>query len=377
MKKIVSTLLIAVLLVALFLSGSQTEKEKARKREAQEKLKIGVILVGDETESYSYSHIRGIQAAAKKQDIDKAQIKWKTRVDEPGECYDAAKELAADGCSLIISDSSSLEDEVQKAAEEFSDVQFVCIGGNLAKESGLSNFFNASTRLPEARYVSGVIAGMKLAELASTGALSEINYDENGNIRIGFVGSFPDDASRNDYAAFYFGVRSVIPNIHMDVEYTHCLYDMEVETTAADALMNLGCVIIAQHDGSTAVPGAIQARKDAGETVYYVGCNTDMLSVAPDAGLTSAVSNWKSYYTKLFYATKKQKGLTQDWTGGYKEKAVAVTEPGPECAEGTEGAAQTVIEQIKSGGLQVPAVSELPEGVVVEQNPVAEEEVTQ
>ena len=377
MKKIVSTLLIAVLLVALVLSGSQAEKEKARKREAREALRIGVILVGDETESYSYSHIKGIQAAAKKQGIAEDHIEWKTRISEPGQCYDAAKELAEDGCSLIIADSSSLEDEVQKAAEEFFDVKFVCIGGSLAKESGLSNFYNASTRLPEARYVSGVIAGMKLSDLDRTGKLSELNYDENGNIRIGFVGSFPDEDSRNDYVAFYYGVRSMIPNIHMDVEYTHSLYDMEVDTTAADALMNLGCVVIAQHDGSTAVPCAIQARKDAGETVYYVGCNTDMLSVAPDAALTSAVSKWKSYYTKLFQAAKKNRGPEQDWTGGYKEKAVAVTELGPECAAGSEDVGQMVIEQIESGEFQVPTASDIPEGAVTEQNPVVEEEVTQ
>ena len=376
MKKIVSTLLIAVLLVALFLSGSQAEKEKARKREAQEALRIGVILVGDETESYSYSHIQGIQEAAKKQGIPDGHIKWKTRISEPGECYDAAKSLAEDGCSLIIADSS-LEDEVQKAAEEFSDVAFVCIGGNLAKESGLSNFYNASTRLPEARYVSGVVAGMKLAELDQAGALSELNYDENGNIRIGFVGSFPDEASKSDYAAFYYGVRSMIPNIHMDVEYTHSQYDMEVDTTAADALMNLGCVVIAQHDGSIAVPCAIQARKDAGQTVYYVGCNTDMLSVAPDAALTSAVSRWKSYYNKLFGAAKKQKGLVQDWTGGYKEKAVALTEFGPEAVLDSEQFAQKVIEQIESGEFQVPTASDFSEGAVTEQNPVVEEEVTQ
>ncbi len=353
MKRFVSALLVVVLFAALLEGSIQAERANVRKKEALPELKVGVILNGDETESYTKAHIHGIQAAAKKLGISENNIEWKTRIDGSDVCYDAAKSLAEDGCSLIIANSRVHQDYIKKAAEKFPDVNFVCIGGDYAAISQIDNFYNGYTAIYEARYVSGVVAGMKLEEMLKKNQIPEGSVDEEGRVRIGYVGSYPDAQTVSDYTAFYLGIKSIVSNVVMNVAYTHTDYDMELETTAADTLMNLGCVIIGQHDGSTGVPAAIQARKDAGQIVYYVGCNADMSETAPTASLTSAVSNWKTYYLELFKKALHKEELPQDWCGGYAENAVKITQLGSETADGTETKVEELEAAISDGTCKV------------------------
>lgn len=353
MKRFMSVLLVAVLGIVLLEGSILTDRANVRKKEAVPELKVGVILNGDETESNTEAHIKGIQAAAKKLGISENNIEWKTRIDGSDACYDAAKSLAEDGCGLIIANSKAHQDYIKKAAEKFPEAKFVCIGGEYAAISQLDNFYNGYTAIYEARYVSGAVAGMKLEEMIRENCIPDGSMDEAGNVRIGYVGSYPDAENVSDYTAFYLGIRSVVSNVVMNVAYTHADYDMELETTAADTLMNLGCVIIGQHDGSTGVPAAIQARKDAGQIVYYVGCNADMLETAPTASLTSAVSNWNTYYLEIFKKALQKEKLPQDWCGGYAEDAVKITQLGPEAADGTAQKADEIESAISDGSYKV------------------------
>ena len=95
------------------------------------------------------------------------------------------------------------------------------------------------------------------------------------------------------------------------------------------------CVIVSAHADSTGAPSACQAALEAGTTVYSIGYNIDMLSVAPDAALTSATNVWAVYYTYAFDLIMKGEEIPTDWAAGFNEDAVAITALGPACAEGT------------------------------------------
>ena len=135
-------------------------------------LKIGVILVGDETEGYTKAHMDGIKAAAEKLGIPSSNIIWKYKVPESSECSDAAQDLVAQGCKIVLSNSYGHQSFMQQAASEEPDVQFVAMTGDTAALSGLENFSNAFTNVYEARYVSGIVAGTKIKELVDGDALS-------------------------------------------------------------------------------------------------------------------------------------------------------------------------------------------------------------
>ncbi len=69
-------------------------------------VKVGIILVGDENEGYTYAHIEGIRTALKNCGIDEAtQTIWKYVIPEDATCYDTAVDLAEDGCNIIFSNS--------------------------------------------------------------------------------------------------------------------------------------------------------------------------------------------------------------------------------------------------------------------------------
>ena len=52
-------------------------------------------------------------------------------------------------------------------------MQFVAMTGDTARANGLDNFHNAFTGIYQARYVGGVVAGMKLQQLIDEGKVED------------------------------------------------------------------------------------------------------------------------------------------------------------------------------------------------------------
>lgn len=314
MKKLLAIVLAAVMAFGVFaFTGCSGKTGKSD-------FKVGAILIGDENEGYTYAHIQGIEAAKKACNLSDDQIIYKYNVTEDEKCYEAAVDLG--------------------------DVVFChATGQKAAKHTELNNIFNYFDSIYEARYVSGIVAGMKLKALMDEGKVTD-PY-------IGYVGAYPYAEVVSGYTAFFLGIRSIVPEAHMDVQYTKEWFDLVKESEAANALMARGCVIIGQHADSTGAPSAVQAKYEAGETVFSVGYNIDMLSVAPDVALTSPQNNWGAYYTYAFEQVMNGKKPEQDWCRGYSDNAVQLSPLGKACAAGTQEAVDAAIEKIKSGELKV------------------------
>ncbi|MCD8342048.1 MAG: BMP family ABC transporter substrate-binding protein [Clostridiales bacterium] len=333
--------------------GEVSSSAEGEATAADSDLKIGIVLVGDENEGYTYAHIEGIQEAAASLGISDDQILWKYSISEDESCYDACIDLVESGCTLVITNSYGHQSYCQQAASECPDVQFVALTGDTANQAGLDNFHNAFTCVYQSRYVSGVVAGMKIAELVENGELSDDNYDADGNVKIGYVGAYPYAEVVSGYTAFFLGVQSVYENVSMEVQYTNSWFDLTGEYEAAKALISDGCVIIGQHADSTGAPSACQEMYESGTTVYSVGYNIDMLSVAPDAALTSATNVWSVYYEYVFSCMLNGEEIATDWAEGYDAGAVAITALGDSCAEGTADKVAEVEAALMDGSLQV------------------------
>jgi len=372
MKKILALILALCMALALCACGAATTTPTATPAEAAttpaagaaetaaavaaipvKDLKIGVICVEDENSGYDYAHISGVQAAAKSLGIPEDQIIFKYNIGEDETCYDACCDLAEQGCQLIITDSYGHQSYAQQAASEYPNVTFVSMTGDTAALSGLANFKNAFCNTYESRYVSGVVAGMKLQELINDKKLADKNYDDKGNVKIGYVGAYPYAEVVSGYTSFFLGVRSIVKNVVMDVQFTNSWYDPTAEAEAANALIADGCCIISQHADSTGAPGAVQAALDAGTVVYCVGYNVDMTSVAPTAALTSAQNNWSVYYTYALNCLLTGEEIATDWAQGYAEGAVMISKLGDSCAAGTADKVKEVETAISSGTLNV------------------------
>lgn len=351
MKKFVSLLLAAVMVVSVFAFNTVVFAD------ADPDFKIGVILIGDETEGYSTAHINGIKEAAKELGIDEGNIIWKYKVPEDSTAYDSAIDLVGQGCQLVISNSYGHQTYMVQAAMDYPDTTFVSMTGDFAAISGCPNFKNAFTGIYESRYVSGVVAGLKLKELMESGTLTAEtqpeSFDKDGNVKVGYVGAFSYAEVVSGYTAFFLGIRSVVPNTVMEVKYTNSWFDIDKEGAAAEALIANGAAIIGQHADSTGAPAATQKLLDSGKICYSVGYNIDMLETAPTAALTSATNNWAAYYKHAFETVMNGGKLEADWAKGYSEDAVGITPFGESCAEGTAEYIADVEAKLKDGTLHV------------------------
>ena len=369
MKKLLSILLAALMVFAMAACGNGTAKggtttssdnagdASDNQSAAASDLKIGVILVGDDTEGYSKAHIDGVKEAAAELGIPESNIIWKYKTPENSSCYDAAIDLVGQGCSLIVGNSYGHQTYLVQAAEEYPDVTFVSMTGDFAAISGCPNFKNAFTKIYESRYVSGVVAGLKLKELLADGTLTTDtqpnSFDAYGNVKIGYVGAYNYAEVVSGYTAFFLGVQSIVPNVVMEVKYTNSWFDIDKEGAAAEALIANGAVIVGQHADSTGAPAATQKLHDAGTICYSIGYNIDMLETAPTAALTSATNNWSVYYKYAFSCMLNGEDIKADWSEGYSEDAVGITPLGESCAEGTADYVADIEAQLKDGSLKV------------------------
>ncbi len=314
--------------------------------------KFGAVLVGDENEGYTYSHIEGIQNAMKELGLTDDNIVWKYSIPEDESCYDAIADCIDQGCTLVVTNSYGHQSFAQQAAEDYPDVTVISMTGDTAATSGLDNFKNAFTKIYEARYCGGIVAGLKIKEMVDNGELSDENY-ENGKVKVGYVGAFPYAEVISGFTAFFLGIQSVYPDVVMEVQYTQSWFDITKEKEAAVALIGDGCCIIGQHADSTGAPSACEEALNSGKTVYSVGYNVDMLSTAPNAALTSPTNVWEVYYEYALKAAMDGDDIATNMAEGYEEGAVKLTPFGDACAEGTEDAVNEAIEGIKAGTLHV------------------------
>ena len=356
MKKFLALLLTLVMALSLAACGGSDEESTDSSAEdpaATEEsggsaadVKIGLICVHDINSGYDAAHIEGLTAACEELGIDaNSQVIFRYNIAEDENCYDAAVDLAEEGCNIIFSDSYGHQSYMLDAAEDYPDVTFVSCTGDMAATSGLDNYKNLFPYTYESRYVSGVVAGMKLKELMDAGTVTDP--------KVGYVGAYPYAEVVCGYTAFLLGIQSQVPEAHMDVQYTNSWYDLTAEAEAANALMARGCVIIGQHADSTGAPSAVQSAREAGTNAYSVGYNIDMLSVAPEAALTSAQNNWSVLYQATLQHMLDGTEIPADYATGHADGAVMISTLGDSCAEGTQEAVDAAWAGIDDGSLKV------------------------
>jgi basic membrane protein A len=159
---------------------------------------------------------------------------------------------------------------VLAVAPQFPEIQFIHISGYQTAENVSTGF----GKIEEPQYVSGLIA----ARMAATG-------------KLGYVGAFPIPEVIRGINAFTLGAQVANPDVTVQVVWTNTWYDPQLESQAAQSLIDLDVEVIATNQDS---PGPQQVAEAAGR--YGVGYNVDMSELAPDAVLTSAVWDWGVYY---------------------------------------------------------------------------------
>lgn len=300
---------------------------------SKEDIKVGVLYLSDPAEGsgYSYTHDLGILGMQSNLGLSDDQIERKIVDDSDAKATKTAiEECISDGCNVIFTTSYGYMETTSEMAEKYPDVYFSHGTGYMSNGKNFNNYFG---RIYQARYLSGIVAGMntKSNKIGYVAAMDSSNSEVTGGID-----------------AFAIGAASVNPDAKIYVVVTNSWYDPEKEEAASKKLLDMGCDVMTQHCDT---PYPLTLAQEYG--VYGIGYNSDMSKEVPNTCLCSVVWNWSAYYTSAVGSIIEGKWDGKNYYGGMAEGLVEVTEPASFCAEGTKEKVAEASEAILNGSCNV------------------------
>lgn len=296
----------------------------------KDEIKVGVIHLSDPAEGsgYTYTHDLGIQGMQQNLNLSDDQIVRKINIsDTDADATRAAiQECIDEGCNIIFTTSWGYMETTAEMAEEYPDIYFSHGTGYMSNGKNFNNYFG---RIYQARYLSGIVAGMntKSDKIGYVAAMDSTNSEVTGGID-----------------AFAIGIYSVNQNAKVYVKVTNSWFDPDGEKAAAETLLNMGCDVIAQHC-DTEYPQTLAQEKG----VYSIGYNSDMSKNAPEACLCSVIWNWSAYYTSAVQSVIDGTWDGSNYYGGMNENLVGLTSLADFCADGTAEKVEEAKAAILSG----------------------------
>ncbi|MBO4514339.1 MAG: BMP family ABC transporter substrate-binding protein [Lachnospiraceae bacterium] len=313
-------------------------------------IKVGFVYDGDASAPYSYNFIR----AQKKLDAydfgGRVTTVAKENVSDET-CEQALRELIEEGCDLIFTTSYGYGEVAKRFAKEYPEVQFCEATCDNANQDPLPNYHTFMGEIYQGRYITGIVAGMKLKEMIDQGVITA------EEAKLGYVGAYPYAEVISGYTAFLLGVRSIVPTATMEVQYTNTWTSYVLEKKCAQSLIDDGCVILAQHSDTIGPAVVCEEAAEQGKSVYHVGYNQSMIDIAPTTSLVSTRIDWSHYIIAATEAVLNEKPIEKSIEGnvngndvgaGFEQGWVQILDlNGLIIADGTQAAVDQAIEKFK------------------------------
>lgn len=293
-------------------------------------LKIGVLYIGssEDTSGYTYAHELGIQGMVANLGLSDDQV---VRIDNINDGDNDAVQKALEecmdaGCNVVFTTSWGYMEKTSEFAEKYPDVYFAHGTGYMSNGKNFTNYFG---RIYQARYLSGLVAGMKTQsnKIGYVSAMDTGNSECTGGID-----------------AFALGVEKVNPDAKVYVCATNSWFDPEAEQAASEYLVKQGCDVLAQHVDTTAP----QTVSEANGT-WAIGYNSDMSKETPNATLTSVIWNWSAYYTSYVSSIMNGTYDGSNYYGGMDESLIGLTALSSLCDEDTAAVVSEMQTRIMTG----------------------------
>ena len=314
--------LVAMLALALILSGCGGGQQQQPPAKAPDKVKVAFVYVSPANENgWSYAHDQGRKFLEK--EMPNVETTYVESVPEGADAERVLTELAKKGNKIIFATSFGYMDYMVKVAQKFPDVTFLHCSGYKTGPN-LGTYFG---RIYQARYLSGLAAGK-----------------QTKSNTIGYVAAFPIPEVVRGINAFALGVKAVNPDAKVKIVWTNTWYNPATEKDAAKSLLDAGADVIAMHQ-NTPVP--MQAAEERGR--FAISYNTDMSSIAPKAVITGPVWNWGPYYVKTVKAVLEKTWKPDQYWGPMADKIVDIAPYGPMVSEDTKNLIAKKKDEIVKG----------------------------
>ena len=261
---------------------------------------------------WTYEHDRG-RLILEDQLGDAVETTYIEDVPEGPDATRVIRQYAQEGWDVIFTTSFGYMEPTHEVAEEFPDVLFEHCSGYMTRDN-MATYFG---RIYQPRYLSGIVAG----------EMTDSNV-------IGYVAAFPIPEVIRGINAFTLGALSVNSDAEVRVVWTNTWYDPVVEREAAEALLDEGADIIAQHQDTTE-PQKAAAERDA----LSIGYDSDMAAFVGDTVLTSPQWDWGTYYVDTVQEIIDGTWKSHQFWGGLESGVVKLADMSPLVPE-------DVIEQV-------------------------------
>ena len=291
---------------------------------AGEPIKVAFVYVGPVGDlGWTYAHDQG--RLALEEALPNVETGYQENVPEnPADAERVIRQFAQDGYKVIFTTSFGYMDPTINVAKDFPDTTFSFTSPGYKTADNVGTGFG---KIEEPRYVSGQLAGK----------MTKSN-------QLGYVAAFPIPEVIRGINAFTLGVRKVNPEATVQVVWTNTWYDPAKERAAAEALLDGGADVIAQHQDTA---GPQQAAEDRG--VYSVGYDADMAPLAPKAVLTSPIWNWAPYYIDTVKSVMDGTWKSEQYWGGWKDGVVDLAPIADFVPEDIRASIEEEIARFKSG----------------------------
>lgn len=268
---ILAAVVLVIIIVIIFTVGS----------DKGEVTKVGVIFTGSvEDEGWNGMHYQGVSYACEQLG---AELLVKENVPEgTGGCAEAVEELVEEGAEMIILSSYAYPKEVQQTIQKYPQICFYGISAEYYAEN-MTSYFG---RMYQARYLAGIVAGMKTE--------SDV---------VGYVAAMSNCEVNRGINAFALGVSSVNKDAKVKVIWTDSWEDKEKEQKAARLLIEeQGADVLTYHQNQHYVA---QEADRAG--IYSIGYNAPAEGLS-EKYLTAAVWDWNALYYQIVREFMQGKG---------------------------------------------------------------------
>ncbi|MBQ6206572.1 MAG: BMP family ABC transporter substrate-binding protein [Oscillospiraceae bacterium] len=268
-----------------------------RGRNAQAITKIGALMGGSVNDrSYTQAHYAALAAVSEKLGLE-LLLQENVRADETFPAL--AESLIADGCGVIVSDNLTYEPYLLKLADAYPNIYFL----NACGTESAPNYSSYSGRVYQARYLSGIVAGLK----------TRTN-------EIGYVLAYLTPETIRQLNAFTIGVRKANPDAIVYARHTDDWNDGEKAASVTTALLDAHNI-----DALTLHTNPISPLRIADERgVYVIGNNYDNRELFPDTYLTACVFNWEPFFEARLRECAEGRFVGQHYWEGVRSGLVSL-----------------------------------------------------
>ena len=322
MLAVAGIIFVAVIIGMILIRDTDVETDVTAKT-----TKVGLVITGVRDDAnFCQAHYDGLMKLKDELNLD---IMCMENIPEDETCGKAMEELIDNGCRIIIGASFGYGQYMTEIAKQHPDIYFFHPFGT----EKLTNMTSCTGRMYQARYLSGIVAGMK----TQTGS-------------IGYVAAFPFSEVIRDINAFALGVKSAAPEAKIYVKYCNSWVDDDAAENAGTDLLDAhpDIDVISMHTNSLKPNEVADSRG-----IWSVGYNMDNAEKFPDSYLTACDWNWDIYYRPRILSCLQGKFYgTIEWMD-MESGVVGLSELTKNVADGTKEAVDAARERFSNRSFDV------------------------